>query len=65
MQSEIIRVNAVDEVAKCTSYPVGPVPEASTLLHHTSTVSYIGLLVDGLHFPRVELESFGAFAAKY
>ena len=65
MQSEIIWVNAVNEVAKCTTYPVGWASETSPLLHHTSTVPYISLLVDGLDFSCIELEGLGAFTAKY
>ena len=65
VQSEIIRINAVNEVTKSTSYPVGRASEASPLLHHTSTVPYISLLVDGLDFSCVELEGLSAFTAKY
>ena len=65
VQSEIISIDAVNEVAECTAYPVGWASETGPLLHHTSTVPYISLLVDGLDFSCIELEGLGAFTAKY
>ena len=64
MQSEFIRIDAVDEVAKGAPNPVGRVSEASPLLHDTSTSAHTSLLVDRLDLPSVEHERLRRLSAK-
>ena len=64
MQSEIIAIDAVDEVAEGTSDPVRCISEAGSLLHDTSTSAHAGLLVDGLDLPGVKHKCLCRLSAK-
>ena len=64
VQSELIGVNAINEVAKYAAYPVGRVTEAGPLLHDAPTVPHVGLLVDSLDVSHIKLESLGALATE-
>ena len=64
MQSEFITIDAVDEVAKGASNPVGCISEAGALLHNTPTSAHTGLLVDRLDLPRVKHECLCRLSAK-
>ena len=64
MQSKLISIDAVDEVAEGATDPVGCISEAGTLLHDTSTSAHTGLLVDGLDLSSVKHECLCRLSAK-
>ena len=58
MQRELCCIDAVDKATKGTANPVARVAETSPTGHQRASCADASLLVDGLNFARIELESF-------
>ena len=58
MKRELCRVDAVDKASKSSADPVAWLAETSPTGHQRTSCTDASLLVNGLNFARIELESF-------